>query len=36
MKDSIGKYVAKIVWTDNESVVVIDDGNSANGDLLIW
>ena len=31
MKDSTGKYVAKIVGTNDESVVVIDDGNSANG-----
>jgi len=30
MKDSTGKYVAKIVGT-NDGIVVIDDGNSANG-----
>lgn len=30
MKDSTGKYVAKIVGT-NDGSVVIDDGNSANG-----
>jgi len=31
MKDSTGRYVAKIVGTKDESIVVIDDGNSANG-----
>lgn len=31
MKDSAGRYLAKIVGTKDETVVVIDDGNSANG-----
>jgi hypothetical protein len=30
MKDSTGRYVAKIVGT-NDGSVVIDEGNSANG-----
>ncbi|KAI4210729.1 MAG: hypothetical protein LQ351_006404 [Letrouitia transgressa] len=30
MKDSTGRYIAKIVGTADESVVVIDDGNSEN------
>ncbi len=31
IKDSTGRYVAKTGGTKDESIVVIDDGNSANG-----
>jgi len=35
MKDSTGRYVAKIVGTNDESVVVIDDGNSVDGPSFV-
>ena len=30
MKDTIGRYIAKIVGIGDESVVVIDDGSSVD------
>lgn len=31
LKDSTGRYVAKVVGTNNDNVVVVDDGNSVDG-----